>query len=123
MCNKLPVKNFEWVKDLRYMHQKFIKNYDEDSSEKGYILEVDVEYPKILQNEHEDLPFLPEKIKINRQTKLTCNFYDKTRYVVHIKLLQKALNHRLKLKRVHRVIEFEQSDWMKKYIMLNIELR
>ena len=43
--------------------------------------------------------------------------------MVHIKLLQQALHHGLKLKRIHRVIESEQSDWMKKYIMLNVELR
>ena len=66
---------------------------------------------------------MPEKIKINKQTKLTCNFYDKTRYRVHIKLLQQALNQGLKFKKVHRVIEFKQSAWMKEYIMLNIELR
>ena len=46
ICQKLPMKNFEWCKDLKHMNQKFIKNYDEDSSEKGYILEADVEYPK-----------------------------------------------------------------------------
>ena len=120
---KSSSEKFNWCKDLRYINQKFVKKHDEDSSEKGYILEVVVEYPKNLQNEHKDLPFLPEKIKINKQIKLTCNFYDKTRYVVHIKLLQQALNDGLKLKRVHRVIELEQSAWMKKYIMLNIELR
>ena len=38
MCDKLPVKNFEKVKDLRYINQNFITNYDDDSSEKGYIL-------------------------------------------------------------------------------------
>ena len=43
--------------------------------------------------------------------------------MVHIKLLRQALDHSLKLKKVHRVIKFEQSAWMKKYIMLNIELR
>ena len=102
MCRKLPTKNFEWSKGLRYINQKFIKNYDEDSSEKGYIIEVDAECPRKLQDEHSDLPFLPEKIKINKQTKLTCNFYDKARYVVHIKLLQQALNHGLKFKKVHR---------------------
>ena len=66
---------------------------------------------------------MPEKIKINKQTKLTCNFYDKTRYVVHIKLLQQALNHGLKFEKVHGVTEFKQSAWMKEYIILNIELR
>ena len=111
MCQKLPQKHFEFCKDLRYINQKFIKNYDEDSFEKGYILEVDIDYPKdyCLQNVHKDLPFLPQKIKINNQTKLTVNFYDKARYVVHIKLLQQALNHGLKFRKVHRVIEFEQS--------------
>ena len=78
---------------------------------------------KKIQDEHSDLPFLPEKIKINKQTKLKFNFYDNTRYVVHIKLLQQALNHGLKLKKVHRVIQFDQSAWIKKYIMLNIQLR
>ena len=59
MCNKLPAKNFDWCKDLSYVNQKFIKNYYENSSEKGCILEVDVEYPKKLQDEHKSLPFLP----------------------------------------------------------------
>ena len=123
MCNKLPVKNFDCCKDLKYINQKFIKNYDENSSEKGYILEVDVEYQKKLQDEHKDLTFLPQKVKINKQKKLTCNLYDKTRYVIHIKLLQQALKHELKVKKVHRVIEIDQEAWMKKYIELNIELR
>ena len=85
------------VKYLRYINQSFIRNYDEESSEKEYILEVDVEYPKELQDEHKDLPFLPEKIDIDKQKKLTYNFYDKTRYVVHIKPLQQELDHGLKL--------------------------
>ena len=86
-------------------------------------VEVDVEYPKKLQDEHKVLPFLPQKVKINQQKKLTCNYYDKTRYVIPIKLLQQALKHGLKFKKVHRVIEFDQEVWMKKYIELNIELR
>ena len=115
MRQKLPHKGFEFCKDLRYINQKSVKNYDEEFSEKGYILEVDVKYPKKLQDEHKDLPFLSEKI--------TCNFCDKTRHAVHIKLLQQALNHRLKLKKVHRVTKFKQRAWMKEYIMLNIEVR
>ena len=84
-------------------------NVSRTSGEKGYILKVDVECPKKLQNEHKDLPFLPEKTEINKQTKLTCNFYYKTRYVVHIKLLQQASNHGSKLKKVHSVTEFGQT--------------
>ena len=53
----------------------FIKNYYEDS-DKGYILEVDVEYPKKLHNVHCNLPFLQERMKINKCNKLVCNLYD-----------------------------------------------
>ena len=60
-------------------NEDFIKNYDEDS-DKGYILEVDVEYPKeLLFNKHKDLPFLPEKMKtkLNGNEKLVCNINNK----------------------------------------------
>ena len=122
MCQKLSHKDFKFCKDLRYINQEFIKNYNEES-EKGFILEVDIEYPKKLQDEHKHLALLPEKIKINKQTKLTCNFYDKTRYIAHIKLLKQDLSHGLKFKKVHRVIQFDQGAWMKEYFELNIELR
>ena len=53
--------------------EDFIKNYDEDTN-KGYILDVDIEYPKAyLFNFHSDLPLLPEKIKIKKCNKLICN--------------------------------------------------
>ena len=51
--------------------EEFIKNYDEDS-DKGYILEVGVKYPKNLHGLHEDLPFLPERMKIGKCKKLLC---------------------------------------------------
>ena len=76
----------------------FIKNYDENS-DKGYFLEVDVEYPKKLFSLHSDLPFLPERKKIGKCDKLVWDFYDKKNYVVHIKALKQALNHGLLLKR------------------------
>ena len=88
-------------------NEKFIKNYDEDS-DKGYILEVDVKYPKKLHGLHKDLPFLPERMKIDKCKKLVCNLYDKKNYVVHIRSLKQALNHELILKKVHRVIQFNQ---------------
>ena len=84
-----------------------IKNYDEDNNE-GYILEVDVKYPKKLHDLHSDLPFLPEKLKINKCTKVVCNLYDKENYVFHIRALKQALMHGLKLKKVHKVIQFYQ---------------
>ena len=103
-------------------NEEFIKNFDEDS-DKGYILEVDVEYPKNLHDFHSDLPFLSERMKINKCSKLVCNLHDKKRYVVHIRSLKQALNHRLILKKVHRVIQFNQEAWLKEYIDMNTELR
>ena len=62
-------------------------------------------------------------MKIGREEKLVSNLRDKKGYVVHTKKLNQALKHGLKLKKVHRVIEFEHSNWMKPYIMLNTTLR
>ena len=53
-----------------------MKNYDEDS-DRGYILKVDIKYPKILHNLHSDLPFLPERMIINKCNKIVCNLCDK----------------------------------------------
>ena len=56
--------------------EELMKNYDENRK-KGYILDITVDYPKNLHDLHSDLPFLPERIKINKCTKLVCNLYDK----------------------------------------------
>ena len=76
-------------------------------------------YPKELHENHNELPFLAEKMKIKRVEKLVPNLKCKKRYVVHIKTLDQALKHGLKLKKVHRVIKFQQNRGMKAYIMLN----
>ena len=89
MCIRLPVSDFKWVDDLSIFTQDFIKNYDEDSG-RGCILEVDVEYPRNLHKIHDDLPFLPERMKINNHTKLACNLNDKENYPVHILALKQA---------------------------------
>ena len=73
---------------------KIIKNYD-GNSDKGYILEADVEYPKSFHALHSDLPFFPERMKISKCTKLVCNVQDKKNYVVHMKALKEALDHGL----------------------------
>ena len=103
MDPKLPINGFEWVKNLSKFNEDFIKNYDENS-DKEYFIEVDVEYPKSLFNSHKDLPILPERKKIKKVEKLISNIADKEKYVVHIRALKQALNRRLKLKKVHRVI-------------------
>ena len=63
MSQKLPANGFEWVEELSQFNEDFIKNYDENNN-KGYFLEVDVEYPKNLRNLHSDLPFLLERMKM-----------------------------------------------------------
>ena len=99
-----------------------LKNYDKDS-DKGYILKVDVEHPENSHDLHRDLPLLPERMKIDKCNKLVCNLYDKKDYVVHIRSLKQVLNHGLILKKVHRVIQFNQKVWLKAYIDMNTELR
>ena len=76
MSEPLPVNGFDSVEDVSKIDEDFIKNYNEDS-DKGYILEVDVEYPKALHDLHSDLPFLLERMKINKCNKLVSNLYDK----------------------------------------------
>ena len=76
MSQKLPSNSFRWVEDLSQFNEDFIKKYDENSYI-GYFLEVDVEYPKELFNFHKDLPFLPERKKIEKVKKLFCSIEDK----------------------------------------------
>ena len=127
MSQKLPVNGFGWVKYISNLNEKLeksiklIKNYDEDS-DKAYILEGDVKYPKDLHDLHSDLAFLSERMKINKYNKLVFNLYDKKiRY--SYKNFKQALNHGLVLKKVHRVIQFNQEAWLKPYIDMNTKLR
>ena len=150
MIKKLPLNGFKWS-DSNIYTTEFIKNYDDDKSKKGYLLEVDVEYPKHSHKAHEDLPFLAEKRKkldkpfkheINDdikkahskvfnqsnithapENKVIATIQDKKKYVVNITTLKQALDHGLILSKVHRVIEFNQSNWLKPYIDKNTELR
>ena len=122
MSQKLPVNGFKWVKNSSKFNEDFIKEYDKNSDE-GYFLEVDAEYPKTLFNSHKDLPFLPERKKVGKVEKLICSIEDKEKYVIHIRALKQALNHGLKLKKIRRVIKFNQKAWLKPYINLNTKLR
>ena len=103
MRKKLPARNFKWLdeNEISKFNDELIKKYDEDI-DIGYIFEVDIEYPKHIRMLHKDLPFLPEKMKLNKSTKFACNVQDKTNYVVHIVALKQALNHGLKLAKVHK---------------------
>ena len=116
MSQPLPTGGFKWVNDVTpYEIAK--------CASKDYLLEVDVKYPNELQDLHNDLPFMCEKMKINKVEKLVFNLYDKKKYVIHIRALNQALKHGLILEKVHRVIEFNQSAWLKPYIDFKTELR
>ena len=84
MLQKLPVKKFEWIKDTSQFNKYFIKDYNEES-DKEYFLEVDVQDLEILRELQNDLPFLPERMKIEKVEKL---IHDETEYVIHIRNLK-----------------------------------
>ena len=109
MVQKLPVNNFEWIEDNSQFNEDFIKNYDEES-DKIYFLEIDDQYTKKLHELHNDLPFLPERMKIEKVEKLVANLHDKTKYVIHIRNLKQALIHGLVLKKLHTMVKFNQND-------------
>ena len=122
MSQKLPINGFEWVEELSEFDEHFIKNYNENS-DNGYILEIDVEYPTNLFNLHKDLPFFTERKKIEKCKKLASNMHDKENSVVHIRALTQALNHAFILEKVHKVIQYNQEEWLKPYIYMNTKLR
>ena len=142
MIQKLPYRNLKWDDKIT---EDDIINYNNGRT--GYILEVDLEYPKELHDLHNDYPLAPEvmNVKANmlsekqveiyklingskepkdeKTKKLILNLNDKSKYVVHIRTLQFYLKHGLKLKKIHRAIKFEQKEILKPYIEFNTEKR
>ena len=118
MSQPLPTGGFKWVDVNPNEISKLATRTD-----KGYLLEVDVSYPKELHNPHNDLPFMCERMEINGVEKLVPNLRDKKNYVIHIQALNQAPQHGLRLDRIHRAIEFDQSPWLKTYIDFNTQLR
>lgn len=123
MCQYMPLSNFRFLQN----HEINALNITQipDDSDYGYILEVDIIYPKDLHVKHNDLPFCPEKCIPPGGThyKLVPNLYDKYSYVIHYIHLKTCLKHGLKLKKIHRVITFKQSPYLKQYIDMNTRLR
>ena len=142
MIQKLPYRSLKWDDKIT---EDDIINYDNGRT--GFILEVDLEYPKELHDLHNDYPLAPEvmNVKANmlsekqveiyklingskepkdeKTNKLILNLNDKNKYVVHIRTLQFYLKHGLKLKKIHRAIKFEQKEILKPYIEFNTEKR
>ena len=122
MSQSLPTGGFRWIK-LGDRNPKTIVEELVEKKDRGYLLEVDVSYPRELHDSHNDLPFMCNRMKINRVEKLIPNLYYKRKYIIHIKALKQAIDHGLVLERIHRCIEFKQSAWMKEYIDFNTRLR
>ena len=107
----------KWVEDTSQFNKDLIKNYNEES-DKRCLLEVDVQYLKKFHELHDDLPFLPEQIKIEKVEKLIADLH-----VIPTRNLKHALNHGLILKEVHRVIKFNPNAWIKPYNDMNSDQR
>ena len=119
MSEKMPYKDFKWV-DVENAPPLEKITSDGDL---GYILEVDLEYPNELHDLHNDYPLAPETMEINKVNKLTPNLKNKTKYILHHRNLKLYLSLGLRLTKIHRIIEFKQSEWLAPYIALNTNLR
>ena len=141
MSQYLPTDGFRWLNqdEIDSLSTRILNLGDEDKD--GYILEVDLRYPHHLHNAHSDYPLAPEHLKItsdmlspfqqstypkhklSKTRKLTPNLMDKHKYVVHYRNLKYYLEKGLELTRIHRVLTFNQSPWLKSYVDFNTQRR
>ncbi|CAH3027681.1 unnamed protein product [Porites evermanni] len=127
MSQQLPIHGFSWKRNLT--KEKVMDILDKanhsmsNRGRKGYIFEVDLEYPKKLWKSHNGYPLEPEKMIVNGVEKLICHFKPRKNYVVHYRNLRQYLEMGMRLTAVHRGISFYQSSWMEPYIRKNTELR
>ncbi|CAG2215764.1 unnamed protein product [Mytilus edulis] len=141
MSQALPVEGFRWINDSEIENLNICDIADD--SENGYILEVDLEYPRELHDDHNEYPLAPEKLKVTNDMlspyakkllddlslkgtsteKLIPNLHPKQKYVVHYRNLKLYLSLGMKLTKIHRVMTFEQRPWLKTYIDFNTEKR
>ena len=146
MSQYLPEKNFEWeeehfsINDIDLVKDKIL-NLKDDSTD-GYFFEVDLKYPNEIHDLHNEFPLCPEQLQIKdewlseyqkilrkelqikgKSNKLCLTLFDKEKYVMHYKNLKFCLENGLILTKIHRVLKFKQSQWLRPYISLNTYLR
>ncbi|CAM9729723.1 unnamed protein product, partial [Heterosigma akashiwo] len=136
MSKPLPTGDFKWVAETEFLRNK-------NDLKIGHILEVDIQYPEYLHDLHSDYPLAPEHVTVTDEqlseyqrqlkgelnikgaptNKLLLTLYDKEKYVVHSDVLDFYLSQGLVVTKVHRILQFRQSTFLKKYIDLNTGLR
>ena len=127
MSQQLPTHGFKWMKDIT--EEKVMEILEKanhsmfNKGKRGYIFEVDLEYPKKLWETHNDYPLAPEKMIVNGVEKLICHFKPRKNYVVHYRTVRQCRELGMRITAVHRGISFYQSPWMEPYIRKNTELR
>ena len=141
MSQYLPTGGFKWLTE-KQINKINLAQYNEDSN-KGLLIEVDLEYPKELHDLHNDYPLAAERVCVNKDmlseycktiatkynistglvSKLIPTLSNKEKYVLHYRNLQLYLDLGLKINKVHRVLEFNQSPWLKQYINFNTQKR
>ena len=137
MSQYLPTGGFKWLTE-KQINKINLAQYNEDSN-KGLLIEVDLEYPKELHELHNSYPLAAERVCVNKDMlseycktiatkynistglvhKLIPTLSNKEKYVLHYRNLQLYLDLGLKINKVHRVLEFNQSPWLKEYISFN----
>ena len=143
MSEPLPTHDFKWLDDLDIMPLYLDIGSVPADSPTGYVLEVDLEIPEELHDHFNHYPPAPEHMEITKDmlspynlrcledlginhtpgTKLIPNLHNKEKYVLHYRALQCYLDLGLKLTKIHRVLSFQQSPWLKEYIDFNTNKR
>ncbi|CAG8552482.1 13913_t:CDS:2 [Acaulospora colombiana] len=134
-----PIETFDSILNKSKCSEKAYKIAQEceipDDADKGYILEVDLDYPYKLHKAHTSYPLAPENIEISKEEmskydqdlikelkhytktkKLVPNLNNKKKYIVHYRALQFYIKQGVVLTKIHRAIEFNQSPWMKPFM-------
>ena len=144
MSQYLPTGGFEWV-DLQTECPEYWTQFiqgQQDEQEEGYMVEVDLEYPKELHDNHDTFPLAPEHLDIKKEMlssyqnelaeelgvkvggeKLCLTLDDKRKYICHYRNVKLYLEKGMKITKVHRILKFNQSPWLAEYIELNTNLR
>ncbi|CAS00298.1 Protein CBG25936 [Caenorhabditis briggsae] len=119
---QLSVLNISMNEVSKSQIRKYIENLN--SQGKGCILEVDLEYPNELHRKHNEFPLCPEIRDFGNNIKKLCNTLEnKNNYVIHYQNLLQALDLGMKLKKIKRILKFDESNWLASYIDLNTDLR